>query len=243
MPLPRASPARGRAGSRGSGRVASSPCTAGWRDLAPGGRSAAIRRASARLSGYAFSAGRSRDTSAIRPARITRLASSVTVGLLLRPEHRRVQDGRAAAPVQQRRAAAGRARRGFRRALRLDDETVGAQHLAAEVPQVRRRAPDRRVDAAQVGEGERLARRSWPPGWCTPAWTGPVPARRRGSARGRRPAAAASGPPSLPGPRSSTGHHRAAAASPPARGSGRPGASATWATDTTRIRGSRPGSE
>jgi hypothetical protein len=48
------------------------------------------------------------------------------VGFLLRSEHGRVQDDRTAAPVQCRRAAAGRARRGFLRPLRLDNETFGA---------------------------------------------------------------------------------------------------------------------
>ena len=84
------------------------------------------------------------------------MASLFMVGFLLWTEHGRMQYDRAAAPVQQRRAAPGGARRGLVGPLGLDDEPLGAEHLAAEVPEVGCLRPDRSVDAAQFGEGEWL---------------------------------------------------------------------------------------
>jgi hypothetical protein len=67
-----------------------------------------------------------------------------------------MEDSRVPVAVQQRRAAVGRAGGGGGGALGLAHEAAGAQDLAAEVRQVRSLAPDRLVDAAQVGERERL---------------------------------------------------------------------------------------
>ena len=155
-----------------------------------------------------------------------------------RPPRGRGAAAPGAAAGRRRPGRAGRAgRRGRRRARWsapvLSTKPGHRQHLAVEVAGVQRLAPDRLVDGAQLGDRELGADEGG--GQRGVLQLGPGPFQPVGEdpavVEGELPAGQRGRPAARPPRRRRV----------PAPGSGRSGAKARWATETTRIRGSRSG--